>query len=596
MKKKILLAFIIVSLLVCLFAISVSATEPDSEYLESMTSGMLTVTLEDGTIVDLYDDQGKALTYYRDPTDSSLKSVRVEDLVYRFSGSKLYRIELEDGTMLAGDAQKGIAVVVNLRGVKNSSGEEITNFNSDNMFKENSPLQHIFMPDTIVHMQSYAFGFRTASNSHLIGCYFSENSQLQTISTYMFWNCKNLRYFNMPKGVTSIGNCAFYGCESIGEMYIPSGVTSLGYDGSNQGCFGNNKNMYFVNTPGEPKPKIYYLPENVAEIKGELFKNCTNLNDVIVFNENITSINSDCAFYKTNAVTLVFLGDVQGLNTQSYTQWQTLKAIYFCNENDVDANSFTTIQPNIASKFVFCNSNKVYNPVKQSNNTYVLTLSESDADHLAEKSVNVPASCEVDAGLVTYCFCGHEISKEAVEGTALGHNHTIFVGLTYTNYLENGCYSYKCERCDDVNNDKSAPALFICSGYSAPEEGAGGITVDYRANLDAIAEYERITGETISYGLYVATQNTLGNKYVFDENGVAIDGAVTIALSRKYTKMTVKLFGFETDELKATKFAVGAYVEAISTEGEEISYLQSGKVADGDKYAFVSYNDVVNNS
>ena len=57
--------------------------------------------------------------------------------------------------------------------------------------------------------------------------------------------------------------------------------------------------------------------------------------------------------------------------------------------------------------------------------------------------------------------------------------------------------------------------------------------------------------------------------------------------------MTIKLVGFDTDELKATKFAVGAYVKTDSAEGKKISYLQSGKIADGYKYAFVSFNDVV---
>ena len=508
MKKRILLFSIIISVLACFFAISISAAEIDANYLEFMTSGMLTVELEDGSTCQLYDEDGKALTWYQ--KDGALASARVEDLVYGFNGTELYSISLADGTMLAGTAQQGIAVVVNLRGVKNSNGDDITDFLNDNMFKENSPLQHIFMPDTIVHMNTYAFGFRQGSLSHLIGCYFSKNSQLKTISDRMFWNCKNLKYFNMPLGVTSIGVSAFFGCENIGEMYIPSGVTSLGHEGSNNSCFGNNKKMYFVNTPGEPKPEIYYLPENVKEIKGEIFKGCSNLNNVIVFNKYITSIDEDYAFNATNAITLVFLGDVVGLNTQSNKQWKTLKAIYFCNENDVDMSSFTTIQSNIASKFVFCNA-------------------EGNKDHLAEKTVTEPAKCELNAGEYTYCFCGYEISKVAQEGTALEHNldylngGATLVSVTYADLSKNGTKVVKCSLCQ-ADKELSADKVFDYKGYS--KNGKGGFCMGYIIDQAALKDYEAKNGE-VNYG-FVASAN---NNTPLDENGNQKDNVVKADLT-----------------------------------------------------------------
>ncbi len=176
--------------------------------------------------------------------------------------------------------------------------------------------------------------------------------------------------------------------------------------------------------------------------------------------------------------------------------------------------------------------------------------------------------------------------------------HTLTEVRKYENgYLSAGVYTVSCtnDGCT-YNVTEDAPALFTCNGYSAPENGEGGIAVDYSVNLEAIAEYERLSETTVSYGIYAATQSGLGDKDIFDENGEVLGGALTVALTKRYTKVSIKLVGFNTDALKATKFTLGAYVEVVGTEGKKISYLQSGKVAEGDKYAFVSFNDVVNNA
>ena len=580
MKKKLLLAISLVALLACLFAITSNAQEIDASYLEQMTSGMLTVELEDGTVCNLYDEEGKALTWYLD-ADNKLTSVRAEDLVYGFNGTSLSSISLADGTVLARDAHKGKAVVVNLRGLKNSSGEDITNFYSDNMFKEDSPLQHIFMPDSIEHIVTYAFGFRDANKSHLIGCYFSNNSQLKTVSENMFLNCNKLKYFNMPTGVTTIGSAAFSNCASLGEMYIPNGVTQLGYNNnSNTSPFNACTNMYFVNTPGESKPDVYYIPSSVTTIVGEIFKSCQNLNDVIVFSEKITSLENGWAFYNTNNVKVVFLGDMVKVSTTG-NAWNKGVTIYFCNENDKSAADLTGLGGN--PQKVFCHA-------------------EGNTTHLAEKVVDIEASCEVDAGKVTYCFCGCEMSKEAVEGTALSHDYdyikndkATLVGITYSNYSQNGIKTVICANCG-VEAEIDAPALFICLGYSGKEFTSAGIAVGFTVNNEAVSEYTRLTGKTVSFGVFAVAQSKLGESNVFDAEGNAIDGSVTADLTAyAYATFEVKVTGFADDQ-KDLDLAMGAYVKTTKDGVTEHSYMQAtdkGVQGENSNYYFVSYNDIV---
>ena len=50
-----------------------------------------------------------------------------------------------------------------------------------------------------------------------------------------------------------------------------------------------------------------------------------------------------------------------------------------------------------------------------------------------------------------------------------------------------------------------------------------------------------------------------------------------------------RITGFETDDHKALKLALGAYV--IDSTGK-IYYMQGGEPAENEKYVFVSYSDI----
>ena len=557
MKKKLLFVIAIMAALVCLLAICVSAEEKNpeysAEYVNTMTSGMTTVELEDKTIVPLYDEEGYTLCYYWDDVESenrTLLSVRTKDLTFKFSGTKLSSIYYGEQE-LAGTAQKGKIVVITLRELKNSSGEYMTNFNGDNMFKENSPLQHIFMPDSIVTIGTYIFGFRSSSLSHLIGCYFSENSQLENISNNLFWNCKNLKYFNMPMGVKTIGVRAFFGCESLGEMYIPSGVTSLGHDGSNNNCFGNNKNMYFVNTPGEPKPEVYYFPENVTEIKGEFFKGCTNLNDVIVFHENIHTIEEDYAFNGTNQITLVFLGDVYGLNTQSTANWKTLKAIYFCNEKDVDMSSFETVQSNIASAFIFCNA-------------------EGNTTHLYKVQANTLPTCVKDGVNGYECFCG--VASETAEIVpALGHAKNELLAKYFAeangtlDYYNDMVTEHSCTRCTEtVFGTEKDTALFTKKGYSYSQFDKTSFSYTIYVNADAIKAYN----EALLYGIVVSA-NVNGAPVTYADGAISHDNK-TILVEFQNTEIAYSII---TAKLTNVSEGTELHLSAYCIDNGAVSYL-----------------------
>ena len=57
--------------------------------------------------------------------------------------------------------------------------------------------------------------------------------------------------------------------------------------------------------------------------------------------------------------------------------------------------------------------------------------------------------------------------------------------------------------------------------------------------------------------------------------------------------MEIKVVGFKTDAHKSAQVILGAYVIEVDGEKKTVSYLQSGEIAEGKKYASKSYNDLV---
>ena len=203
------------------------------------------------------------------------------------------------------------------------------------------------------------------------------------------------------------------------------------------------------------------------------------------------------------------------------------------------------------------------------------------------------ATCTQNGEIIEY-IGGNTIGVKT-DQEALGHNIDagIIVGVLYENgYGQTGTYIYDCANCTE-GVEKDAPELFTCLGYSAPENGRGGIAIGFTVNNEAIAEYEEITGKTLKYGVFAVLKDRLGNNDVFAEDGTVADGVINAEMTNyEFAVFELKIVGF-TDTQKDIKLAMGAYVAVTDGETTEYSYLQSGTPNENEKYCFVSYNDIV---
>ena len=454
-----------------------------------------------------------------------------------------------------------------------------------------------------------------------------------------FKGCKSLVAMSVPEGTTDIINrFVAQGCSSLTAFYMPDSVTSLGTNGGGQGPFCNATKLYFVQesftvsqclVDGEidltrlnlpSKPSVYYMPKSLKTTHGHvqtnqwskdgtLFLNCTSVNDVIVFGENYVDFNARNAFQGVGTTaspkTVVFLGDM--------TQFVTFKnaqhiSFVFANKADKSPEDLNIIdmhydQNNAESYMYFCfdGSRYDYRISQKDMANYadisakvasVMATKTNDAKHVGKPELAVvisPADCLANAVMHNICFCGSDMGESEVEGTALGHNHTVDVGIYYENYMAEGYYSFKCERCEDLINGEAVEALFTDYGYSvtiAPIGGVYSMSQSYGINRYALETYIAQLDGSFEYGLVVSVSD---NPMAKENEGLIADGKTFIAPHKfiAHDYFSVVVTGFSEVNLdKALTFC--AYV----LDGERVSYLDGGETVG--KVTEKSYNDVKN--
>ena len=116
---------------------------------------------------------------------------------------------------------------------------------------------------------------------------------------------ESITFENSKYSVTSIGDWAFVSCSSLTSVMIPNSVTSIG-DCALLGCSGLKDviivNNMFVHLP-ETYSGHYSIPENISQIIGGAFYNCSGLTSVTIPN-SVTSIGNS-AFSGCSGLTSV---------------------------------------------------------------------------------------------------------------------------------------------------------------------------------------------------------------------------------------------------------------------------------------------------
>lgn len=594
MKKKIVLSIFMCAMLLLLFAFSSSATQISKDTTVSIDGGLTDESGNSVTEVNLYDGDGDALIWYLN-ANGRLVSAKIASLV-NVSGEGV--ISFKDQSIFNGRSAKNSVVVINLRDNVKVSGTDI-NFDGKIYHFDSSKGT---ATDNNTDASGFQFGSYNHSGSKLQYFYFPKSAK--TTVKRMFQNTTvKVIDFEQGSALIKFGHLTFYNARSLKEIYIPNGIelfTGTPGEGLFENCVGLEKVIFeenstlvngghstFKNCSGL---KELYLPNSVKTVGLEFARGASNL-EIMSFgagfeyftmkSENIDPDNGHMwVFYGCGNLKKVFLPVTFSILDEKY-DFDDLVA------KDERLDRFDRVFAN-AGKFTlfFTGTEDEINALKTRINS-----TEENASLVNALKTVYSYDEYVSAGMPTgslavygYSVCDAFYGSAHVEGTS----------IQYESYDKSGTKTVGCTRkgCNHATTEV-LPAMFTSLGYSVSEVGMSGIALGYAVNFGAISYFENETGVLIEYGVFAVLKDNLGNGDVFDKNGNATQGVVSVCVSNNCLQaFSIKITGF-TDGQKDIKLALGAYVKTSAEDKAEYSYLQVGDKAENEKYCFVTFNEAV---
>ena len=569
MKKRILLVTLMVAILVCVFAISVSASVSTAyDKTEKVT-----VTLTNGTQeCALYDADGDELVWYTLDGGATVTSIKAKDLTitYANDGNSLQQIYLDADKKTClqriGEKTYNCIVVANLRGLTFTT---LPNSNYVGLFEDSPIVQYVYLPVTIASIECNHF--LRATNMKV--CDFPEDARYAFVNSNVFNGASALEEINLA-GLTSVkGSQHFIGCTSLKRV--------IGFEKSTITFLGDNmfQNSGLVEIA---------IPNTVTTIGKQLFYGSSEL-ETVSFGAGLTTLGAYDAVKNCPSLKTVYMSStVATLSVATFEGATNVEVIFYTGTKE-QADAFRASaadsknrQNHILNATLI--SATEYNALLEKSGVYIVyDYSVCDAFYNGKHSTSQLSPCVAECS-----NCGDKIVNHISDYES--------AVVTYANgFMDKGQKTVTCASAGcGFKFEKELNPLFTCLGYSAPEDdGRSGIAVGYTINNDAIKEYKKATGKTLTYGVFAVAKAKLGTNDIFDESGKAISVAIVAEISEyNFVSVELKITGF-TDEKKDAKLAMGMYVSVTDEECTEYSYLQNGAPSENEKYFFISYNDVV---
>ena len=163
-----------------------------------------------------------------------------------------------------------------------------------------------------------------------------------TIGSYTFYECRNLKSLKLPSGVTEIGSSAFEDCRDLTSLTIPSGVTEIG-SSAFKGCTDLTSlslpsgiteigSSAFEDCRGLTSLTI---PSGVTEIGSSAFKGCTGLTSLSL-PSGVTEIGSSAFSGCTGLTSLSLPSSITEIDSYAFKGCTGLKDVSFYINGDFE--------------------------------------------------------------------------------------------------------------------------------------------------------------------------------------------------------------------------------------------------------------------
>ena len=557
--KKALLVSLLVAVLICIFAITVSAEAVIPDWTETQTIPSITVKegFDTTSRVLLSNGDGTYSTY---PTNyiidgSDTKFTVSKELNFtalneatgkEYTYASVVRLEIPSGFVSFEDralrSDKGFTSMLTCK------VPEGTTTLGSYTFYGNKTILEIELPNSLTSL-GLEFA-RGASNLKKVSI--GANT---AISDYAFYENKALETVILAEGIKTIGKRAFQTTPALKSITLPSTLTTI-------------DEIAFY---GSGLTEIT-IPENVTLIGNKAFEGCNSLTKAVIkcniigsrmfcsdkaltavaINVNITSIGSE-AFTGTNSALLtLFTG----------SDASKLGALYN-NDRFTKANQITYDQykTDLANGVTYTKATIVYcaNPCDVLNNGV----------HIYDNPSSCVAKCTVCSQAKVPSVSDHKLTTEY-----LYSNGFVSTGEKLTKCAQEGC-SYSVS--------EELPAIITLQGYSN-KIGGSSMCVGYAINQKAYKEYTD-AGYTLSYGIvaYVPTEGETNISPVNNNLTGKNDKTIVANVDTIYAGFDFILTGF-TSEHNGLSLVMCAYVfdgkrvEYISTSNGELQQTQYAQI------------------
>ena len=579
MKKKLFLAIAMIAMLLCILAISVSASNYDTAR---------EVTLDNGTKVALYDNDGYALTYYLNDSGALTSAKTIDVISVNGSGVATYN-GVSTMKVVVANFQGPEIDALNVKQIPvYYNGANGGGYNT-----YNDVVEYIYLPDCLT--TTVTNQFRCTSKLKIVDI--TRNSNLQTLGQYSFYYATGLVEFYFPPKVKTTpgsGNDGKWGtaatfsyCKSLKNLYFYDNSETETFGVS---CFNGCTSLEYVT-----------LPDSLTSTPVSLFSGCTALKELRVPN-SVTSVGDRIVQGCSSLEKLWYPASMSSIGQSSTYQAGSLQYVYLPNTVTAATGThhFTTQHASYKKTVIFYNGTQTEaeafisllqsksNNEKYANGNYVICAWDSTiADSAYVEQATTEGKNYIVYGYNTCkafyndvhtektednnpCWlteCGRCDVKNVYSGNDNTHNLT--TEMIYADYLSNGVKKSYCtnKNCTHPVNEEAIDALFIFKGYSSNDDGE--MCVTYVINTVAIKAYTDFYGEELSfsYGIVAAIDNT--NPYELTDKVIKVDLS-----DNKYTAVDFKLSGL-SESTKNVAIAMNMYVVEAKDDDTAACYLTS---------------------
>lgn len=176
--------------------------------------------------------------------------------------------------------------------------------------------------DFIFKIDSQAF-----SGTGIESVVLPDDCEMTAISSYCFYNCKNLTSVTLPDTITKIGNYAFQGCTALREITVPTALQTIG-----TGAFAECSSLEDFN---------FTACEQLQTINTSAFENCASLQGVInfYFNTLLNTIPKRCFAGCTSLEGVELTKNISTLLGDCFVDCSNIQRVLFENPYTVITNN-----------------------------------------------------------------------------------------------------------------------------------------------------------------------------------------------------------------------------------------------------------------